>query len=348
MTDWEWDKNNSYGYVRCSTLSKMLGKTLCHLVLLQQKLKWLTSLAVDGWSLGWRQAWHRAEVFASKPGGLEDSEPWDWAITGDRPRRGDTGLREEEEEEGEAWQVEEEREEEGRGDRWGLGEGLRGGDRAWGPGECGPPQDVDAEASRRLRANRALLTLAELLWAESLRGGGADCRGSISRLSGPGFSVWRSSAALVLLSSSHPWFLFFAVWSSSRPIFFESDDLGSFCFCGWTEGSSQTPMGHKRFLSTHFPSVLWSLKFRHRGVRLIPWGKNVVFQFLAALGSLSMYQQQKNLLYQSYPSSSSGKLSGITWLVSGLVCIVRQTIKSSKKDQKLLIQTKKIIIIIIL
>lgn len=117
---------------------------------------------------------------ARKPGGPEDSGPWDWTIIGERPLKGETGLRVEVE----TWQLDRESEEGGAGDWRGLDDGLRGGDGSL----CGirdgvlregePPEDADAEASRRLRANTALLVLAKLFWAESLGGRGAEGLGS--------------------------------------------------------------------------------------------------------------------------------------------------------------------------
>lgn len=112
---------------------------------------------------------------AREPGGPEDSDPWDCTITGERPLTGDVGLRAE---------LDGEREEGGAGDWRGLGDGLRGGDDSLcgimdgAVGESEPPEDADAEASRRLRANRALLVLAELFRVESLGGTGTDRLGS--------------------------------------------------------------------------------------------------------------------------------------------------------------------------
>lgn len=69
----------------------------------------------------------------------------------------------------ETWQLGEDGEERGAGDRRAPGDGLRGGDgsprgiRGRGRGEREPSEDADVDASRRLRANKALLPLAELL-----------------------------------------------------------------------------------------------------------------------------------------------------------------------------------------
>lgn len=99
---------------------------------------------------------------AREPGVPEDSESWDWTIIGERPLKGEAGLRVDME-----TRLDGEGEEGGVGDWLGPGARLRGGDGSLrGGGE--PPEVADAEASRRLRANRALLALAELLWPESL------------------------------------------------------------------------------------------------------------------------------------------------------------------------------------
>ena len=105
---------------------------------------------------------------AREPGGPEVPAPWDWTITGERPLTGEAGLTGEVE----TWQLDGEREEGGAGEWRGLGDGLRGGDgslcgiRDAVLGEGEPPEDADA--SRRLRANRALLVLAELFLVKSL------------------------------------------------------------------------------------------------------------------------------------------------------------------------------------
>lgn len=102
-------------------------------------------------------------MFAREPGVPEDSESREWTIEGERPLKGEAGLRVDRVE----TQLDGEGEEGEVGDWLGPGARLRGGDGSLcGGGE--PPEVTDAEASRRLRANRALLALAELLWPESL------------------------------------------------------------------------------------------------------------------------------------------------------------------------------------
>lgn len=222
----------------------------------KHRLKWLTSLAVDCRSLGWRQVWHWAEVSAREPRGPEKSNPWDWTIIGERPLTGETGLS------GEVgtWQLDVEREEGGAGDWVSLGDGLRGGDgslrgvRDWALGDWEPLED--AEASRRLRANRALLVLAEFFWVESLGVTARDRLGSGSIGWPPewGFSlsqeaVWELSAEMDLLSSCLS-FLSFVLLSSSCPPFPRSENWWSLCLSGWTDGSSQTPRTGKIHFNT--------------------------------------------------------------------------------------------------
>lgn len=228
---------------------------------MKQKLKRLTSLAVDGRSLGWRRVWHGAEESAREQGGPEDSSPRDWTIIGERPLTGDTGLRAEVE----TWQLDGEREEGGAGDWQGLGDGLRGGDgplcgiREGALGDREPPEDAEAEASRRLRANRALLALAELFWVGSLGGGGADWLGSGSIGWHPGWglspSLWELSAPLDLLSSSRLPSLSVPLSSSSSPPFPTSKYWRSLCISGWIEGSSQTPKERKDSLFNTFSQL---------------------------------------------------------------------------------------------
>lgn len=83
-------------------------------------------------------------------------------------------------------QLDKDREEGGAGEEGGLGDRLRGRDDSlsrvtrgvFDDGE--PPENADAEASGRLRANRALLALAELFGAQSLWDLGAEVLGSVS------------------------------------------------------------------------------------------------------------------------------------------------------------------------
>lgn len=255
------EKQQWLGYALCRKLMKML----CHNVFLREKLKWLTRLAADGRSLGWKQAWQWAEVSARDPGGPEDSDPWDWTITGERPLTGETGLRAEVE----TWQLDGEGEDGGAGDWRGLGDGLWAGDgslcgiRGWVLGEWQTREDADDEASKRLRANRALLALAELLWVESLGGSWTDRlgSGSIGRPPGRGSSlsevvVQELLATSDLLSSTRLPSLSPALSSSSC---LRSEYWRSFCLSGGTGRSSQTPRTEKKSPFNTFSNQLHSL-----------------------------------------------------------------------------------------
>lgn len=207
-----------------------------------KELKWLTSVPVDGWSLGCRRAWHWAEVSAGEPGGPVDSDPWDCTSVGERSLKWESDRRVEME----TWQLDEEGEE-GRAaeDRRGLGDGLRGGDgclcgiRDGVLGEGESLEGDDAEASRRLRANRALLVLAELFWAESLEWRGVD-RESAGCPPEWDFSLSDEANGLDLFFSSCPKSLSSAS-SSSCALFLSSVCWSSCSLSGWTEGSSETP-----------------------------------------------------------------------------------------------------------
>lgn len=196
-------------------------------------LKRLTSLAVDGWSLEWRQLWHWAEVYAREPGGPEESDSWDWTIAGDRVLTGESGISGELE----TWQPDGE-EEGGPGDLWGLGNMLQGEDGSlcgvWVQGEWCSLLDTEAEASWRLWANRALLVLAELIWIASLVGSGRDLLGSGSIGLSPGWSLSLSEELSITLdlclSSQLPSLSF--VFFSSSPLLPKSESWWSFSLAG--------------------------------------------------------------------------------------------------------------------
>lgn len=238
-----------------------------------QRLRGLTSLPVAGRSLGCWRGWYWAEVSAREPGGPDDSDPWGWIITGERPLTGETGLSGE----AEMWQLFGERVGGGAWGCGGLGDGLWGGDgslcgvRDWAVGEWEPLDGTDADASRRLRANRALLVLAEFFWAESvgLNMSGWPGSGSMGWPPEPAFSLsedWELSATLDQLSSHLP-SLPLALSPPSRPPPPTSQLCWPFCFSGWTDRSSSTPRTEKNpllntfcFLSNQFHSLVKALK----------------------------------------------------------------------------------------
>lgn len=141
---------------------------------LGQALKGLTS-RVDGAPAPCKQAPPLEAASPGGPGGTGGSGIRAGTV-GERPGDGETGL-----------DVDREGGEGGVEDRSGPGDGLRGGLGGSGmvagavPGDGEPPGDD--EASRRLRANRALLALAELFWAAPPAGWGAP-------RSGPGRPSW--------------------------------------------------------------------------------------------------------------------------------------------------------------
>lgn len=215
----------------------------------KQILKWLTSLSVDGWSPERGPLWHWAQVSTREPGGPVESDPWDWTIVGDKSLTREPGLCGELE----TWQL---KEEGGAGD-WGEpGDRLWGGDgslcgvREWVLGEWCSLVDEEADASRRLRANRALLTLAELVWIESLGVSGKDWLRSGSIAWPPG---WSSSLSVELSPTLEQWLssqlpsLSFGLPSSS-PLFPKSEYWCFFSWTGWTDWSSQTPRLEKKSL----------------------------------------------------------------------------------------------------
>lgn len=164
----------------------------------------------------------------------------------------------------ETWQLDGERDEGGAGDWQGLGDGLRDGEssicgvRIWLLGEWGPPEDANVEASRRLRANNALLALAELFWVESLEVIGKDelPSDSPSWCAGWTFSLLVSepSAAVDRLSLLCPSYLSLVFGSPWSPLFPAPEHWWPFCWFGWHDEILQTLRTEKK---VYFKLILY-------------------------------------------------------------------------------------------